>query len=156
MMLKLARFASALLGALNLGLAWAHLIEMRPKRAMSGPDWVTTRQAYRDFGKVARVTMPGALVSTLITLALVRKQRLTALLTALGAVCTAATVAIWARFNEPVNREIVTWQADALPADWQQRRRQWELAHAASAGLHAAGVMALLVAALRDHGASTK
>jgi hypothetical protein len=156
MMLKLARFASALLGALNLGLAWAHLIEMRPKRAMSGPDWVTTRQAYRDFGKVARVTMPGALVSTLITLALLRDQRQTALLTALSVACTAATVAIWARFNEPVNREIVTWQVDALPVDWQQRRDQWEFAHAASAGLHAVGQVALLVAALRDHGASTK
>lgn len=155
-MLIVTRFVSLLLGALNLGLAWAHLIEMGPKRAMSGADWLTTQRAYRDFGKVARVTMPGALVSTLITLALVRKQRLTALLTALSAACTAATIAIWARFNEPVNCEIVTWQADALPADWEQRRDQWEFAHAASAGLHAAGAIALLVAALHGQGASTK
>jgi hypothetical protein len=156
MMLTLMRFISLLLGALKLGLAWAHLVEMGPKRAMSGAEWLTTQQAYRDFGRVAAVTMPGALASTLATLALVRKQRPTALLTALGAVCTAATVALWARFNEPVNREIVTWQADALPADWERRRDQWEFAHAASAGLHAASQVALLVATLRDQGATTK
>jgi hypothetical protein len=148
--LKVARFVGLLLGALNLGLAWAHLVEMGPKRAMSGPEWLTTQQAYRDFGKVAGLTVPASLLSTLTTLALVRGHPTTARLTVLGATCTAATVALWARFNEPVNREIVTWWADALPADWQQRRDQWEFAHAASAVLHGVSMAALLVAALRD------
>jgi hypothetical protein len=59
-------------------------------------------------------------------------------------------VAIWARCNEPVNREVVTWRTDALPDDWQQRRDQWEFAHAASAILHGVSVAALLAAVLRD------
>jgi hypothetical protein len=150
------RFVSLLLGALNLGLAWAHLVEMGPKRAMRGAEWLTTQRIYRDYGKVARITVPTALLSTLTTLALVRRHRAIALLTAAGAACTAATVAIWAGCNEPVNRELVEWQADALPADWERRRDQWEFAHAASAGLHAASQVALLVAALRDQGATTK
>jgi hypothetical protein len=148
--LKVARFVGLLLGALNLGLAWAHLVEMGPKRAMSGPEWLTTQQAYRDFGKVAGITVPAALLATLTQFALTRERCATARLTALSAACTAATVVIWACCNEPVNREVVTWSADALPHDWQQRRDQWEFAHAASAILHGVSVAALLVAALRD------
>jgi len=149
-MLTVTRFVSLALGALNLGLAWAHLVEMGPKRAMSGPEWLATQRIYRDFGKVAGITVPTALLSTLTTLALVRRRRPATLLTALGGLCTAATVAIWAWFNEPVNRELVEWQADALPADWERRRDQWEFAHAASAALHTVSLAALLVAALRD------
>jgi hypothetical protein len=155
-MLIVTRFVSLLLGALNLGLAWAHLMEMGPKRAMIGPEWLATQQIYHDYGKVAGITVPTALLSMLTTLALVRRHQATAQLTALGAACTAATVAIWAWFNEPVNRELAEWQADALPADWERRRNQWEFAHAGSAALHTVSLAALLIAALRDQGSSTK
>ena len=138
------------MGALNLGLAWAHLVEMGPRRVMNGPEWLTTQQAHRDFGRVAGITAPGTFLATLTRVALIRGHPTTARLTSLGAACTAATVAIWARFNEPVNREIAAWRADALPAGWRQRRDQWEFAHAASAILHGASLATLVVAALRD------
>ncbi|MFN8593670.1 MAG: hypothetical protein U0031_19590 [Thermomicrobiales bacterium] len=150
MILKLARFISLLLGALSLALAWAHLVEMRPKRSLPGAEWLTTLQTCRDLGKVASIAFPAALLSTLTTLGFVHTRRMTAVLTAIGAACTAATVAIWARCKEPVNRESHTWQADDLPANWRQRRDQWEFAHDTSAALHAAGFTALLAATLRD------
>ena len=115
LMFALARFASLLLGALNCGLSFAHLVEMAPKRAMNGRDWLTTQQAYRDFGRVARFTVPGQLLATLATLALTHRDHTNTLLTGLGAACTAATLVIWARFNEPVNREVVHWDPAALP-----------------------------------------
>ena len=105
-MSALARFASLLLGALNCGLSFAHLVEMVPKRAMNGRDWLTTQQAYRDFGRVARITMPGQLLATLATLALDRDDRANALLTGIDAACTTATVVIWAQFNEPVTARL--------------------------------------------------
>jgi hypothetical protein len=151
-MSALARFASLLLGALNCGLSFAHLVEMAPKRAMNGHDWLTTQQAYRDFGRVARITVPGQLLATLATLALDRGDRANALLTGIGAACTTATVVIWARFNEPVNREVVRWDPAALPEDWATRRDQWEFAHAASARLHIIGLSALILSALRARG----
>ena len=80
------------------------------------------------------------------------RDRTNTLLTGLGAACTTATVVIWARFNEPVNREVVHWDPAALPADWATRRDQWEFAHAASALLHLLGLSALLVSALRGLG----
>jgi hypothetical protein len=144
------RFVSLLLGALNLGLAWAHLIEMGPKRAMSGAGWLATQQIYRDFGKVSRITFPGTLLSELLLLLLTRGSRQVDRLTAASVSCTAATIAIWARFNEPVNREIVTWRENTLPANWRERRDQWEFAHAASAVLHAISLVALLSAVLSD------
>lgn len=149
LMSALARFASLLLGALNCGLSFAHLVEMAPKRAMNARDWLTTQQAYRDFGRVARFTLPGQLLATLATLALGRRDRVNALLTGISAACTAATVVIWALFNEPVNREIVRWNPAALPEDWAARRDQWEFAHAVSALLHIIGLSALIVSALR-------
>jgi len=149
-MLAMLRFVSLMLGALNLGLAFAHVVEMAPKRAMSGPDWLTTQQAYRDFGRVAAVTFPTLLLAELATLGLVRERRPIALLTGLAAGATATTVAIWARFNQPVNREIGTWRADALPPNWAKRRDQWEYAHAASAACHAVSLAALTAAALWD------
>jgi hypothetical protein len=148
--LKPARFVSLMLGALNLGLAWAHLIEMRPKRTLSGPQWLMTQQIYRDFGKVSRITFPGALLSELLLLVLTRGNRQVTRLTAVSVSCTATTIAIWALCNEPVNREIATWQVDALPVNWSARRDQWEFAHAASAVLHAIGLAAFLGAVLSD------
>ena len=65
LMYAFACFSSLLLGALNCGLSFAHLVEMAPKRAMNGRDWLTTQQAYRDFGRVARFTVPGQLLATL-------------------------------------------------------------------------------------------
>ena len=56
----------ATLAALNLGAAYTHLLEMRPKRAMAGKDWLTTQHAYGDFGTVAGMTMP---MSTALSLA---------------------------------------------------------------------------------------
>jgi hypothetical protein len=148
--LIVARFVGLLLGAANFGLSFAHAVEMAPKRRMTGPEWLTTQQSYRDFGKVGRVTLPAALASTLATARLVRSRPAVAALTLFDAVCAAATVAIWAIFNEPVNREIVDWRPDALPSDWAGRRDQWEFAHAASAAVHFGGLSALVAAALID------
>jgi len=69
---------------------------------------------------------------------------------AVGAACSVTPVAIWARCNEPVNREVATWRADALPSDWAARRDQWEYAHLVSAGFHALGLGALIAATLWD------
>lgn len=140
-----------MLSALNLGLAWAHLVEMQPKRAMSGREWVTTQQIYRQFGRVASFTFPGALVSMAAAAVLDREHKAPSMLTGIAAACTAATIAIWAARNEPVNREVPKWNPDALPADWEKRRDQWEFAHATSAGLHALGFGALAAAAITDH-----
>ena len=140
----------ATLAALNLGAAYTHFLEMRPKRAMAGKDWLMTQQAYGDFGNVAGMTMP---MSTALSLARALRARRTpgrAVLLGVHAPGTLATVGIWATVNKPVNREIVAWNPDDLPANWRQRRDRWEFGHAASAGVHLVGFAAQTGALLRD------
>lgn len=117
---------------------------------MTEPEWWTTQQAYRDFGSVAGITLPVALLSTLSTLVLVCRRPMPALLMAVSPICTGATLAISAHDNEPVNRDIVPRRGDALPADWEQQRDQWAVAHAACAGLHSVSQTAFLIAGRRD------
>jgi hypothetical protein len=116
---------------------------------MAGPDFLVAQRLYAGYGRVAAVTVPGAAASAGVS-ALVADTRRVRSLCVFAGLAIAATVAIWRFANEPVNREVVTWRADALPADWEQRRDQWEFAHAASAVLHGVGLAALLAAALRD------
>ena len=66
------------------------------------------------------------------------------------ALCALATVGICATVNEPVNRELVAWHPDDLPANWRQRQDHWESGHAASAGVHLGGFAAMTGALLRD------
>jgi hypothetical protein len=149
MLLKAARFAALVLASVNFGLAAAHLVEMGPKRRLSGPDWLTVQNIYTDFGKVARFTMPSAFLSELLAAVLARR-RSSAVLTGAAALGTVGTVAIWRFLNEPVNREVLAWRPDSLPPDWKQRRDQWEFAHAASAVVHALGLGSLIAATLAD------
>jgi hypothetical protein len=62
----------------------------------------------------------------------------------------ATTVAIWWFLNEPVNREVVEWKPDDLPGDCEQRRDQWEYAHATSAALHALALGLIVAGAVRE------
>lgn len=142
--MRLISILHTVIGALNLGMALAHLIEMAPKRALSGRDWLTTQHAYRDFGKVASVAIPLSIALSLFRA--VRSRRMTgaARLFIVHAVCSLATVGIWANANEPVNREIVHWDPEHLPSDWRERRDQWEFGHALTAMLHLVGFAALL------------
>lgn len=142
MIASAARFASIMLESFNLGMSLAHVLEMGPKRELGGPEYAVAQRLYRRFGRAASVTMPGAVSATLLSGALSRDRWKTH---AAAAACMAATVAVWWLRNEPVNREVADWKPDQLPDDWEQRRDQWEYAHATSAALHAVA-LGLIVA----------
>ena len=142
MIASAARFASIMLESFNFGMSLAHVLEMGPKRELAGPEYAVAQRIYRRFGRAASLTMPGAVSATLLSGAVSRDRWKPH---AAAAACMAATVAIWWFLNEPVNREVAEWKPDDLPDDWQQRRDQWEYAHATSAALHAVA-LGLLVA----------
>jgi hypothetical protein len=50
------RFIRLALAALSIGWCFARLAEMRSRRKMTGPEWLTTRRASADFGTVAGFT----------------------------------------------------------------------------------------------------
>ena len=147
MIASAARFASIMLQSFNFGMSLAHVLEMGPKRELAGPEYAVAQRIYRRFGRAASLTMPGAVSATLLSGAVSRDQWKT---NAAAAACMAATVAIWWFLNEPVNREVAEWKPDDLPDDWQQRRDQWEYAHATSAALHAVALGLLVAGAVGE------
>jgi hypothetical protein len=94
-LLKATRFGAIILGSFNFGLAAAHAVELRPKRRLSGEAWLTVQTIYADFGRWARLTMPGALLTEVAAAALARRQRRAAILSATAAAGTLTTIAIW-------------------------------------------------------------
>jgi hypothetical protein len=147
MIAKVARFASIMLESFNFGMSFAHVLEMGPKRELHGPEYAVVQRIYRRYGRAGSVTTPGAISATLLSGALSRDQWKT---NAAAAACIAATVGIWWFLNEPVNREVVEWKPDDLPDDWDQRRDQWEYAHATSAALHAFALGLVVAGAVRE------
>ena len=138
------RAIALLLQAVNMGLSLGHVMEMGPKRRLAGPEWLTVQGIYTDFGSVGRIVAPGAFVASVGTAWRDSRRGSSALPAGLAATAILATVALWRFGNEPVNREIGTWDPDDLPQDWRARRDQWELAHAGSAALHTLAFVALL------------
>ena len=61
--------------------------------------------------------------------------------------CIVGTQIVFWTFTFPVNRMTVNWTV--LPDNWADLRARWEYSHAASAGLNAGAVIALIVSLLR-------
>jgi hypothetical protein len=149
-LVKVLRMGQAVVGGINLGASISHVLELRPKRKMSGRDWLTTQRAYADYGKLAGPLLPASVLTSVISAIGSRKDKKRAGLFALNAICSIAAANIWATMNEPVNREIVAWNPEKLPYDWEVKRDSWEYGHAMTAGVHLAGFIALMAALLPD------
>ena len=60
--------------------------------------------------------------------------------------CLVGTQAIFWTFTYPANQATVNWTM--LPPNWSSLRAQWELSHAASAGLNLIAMALLIVSPL--------
>jgi len=105
---------------------------------------------YNEFGPVASVIEPLALLSTFFALIMVRRRRAAFVLTLIARVCLAVHLASWFVVVNPVNIEVNSWTQSTLPADWAHARNRWEYGHAAGAGLTLTALAALIGAALAD------
>jgi len=66
--------------------------------------------------------------SSLCALALCRTS-VSPPLDALGCTLSLATIAITVAVNAPLNRRFATWSPGALPHDWQEHVRRWNVGH---------------------------
>jgi hypothetical protein len=64
-----------------------------------------------------------------------------------GPLWLSAMLAVFFRFNAPVNGAFAGWAAETLPVDWPGCRRQWELGHAIACVLAPTAFCTLLRAA---------
>ncbi|HYZ87411.1 MAG TPA: hypothetical protein VE621_23550, partial [Bryobacteraceae bacterium] len=67
-----------------------------------------------------------------------------------GAGCLAAAHAIFWTLVAPANRTMAAYDLDAIPAEWQRWRDQWEYSHAARAVLLTGALGASVAAVLSD------
>ena len=136
------RVLSVLFAALALVFTGAHLLELPHKIGMSAADYLTVQQIYRGW-QFAGIVVIGAIVSMAWLAYAVRNDRRVFVPTLVALVCILGTQALFWLFNFPANRATDNWAV--LPADWETLRKRWEYAHAASALLNLAALVALVV-----------
>jgi len=149
MALQTWRFVSLMLTALLISLAFAHLWQLPPRMGYSGAFWFQTLSMYREFGTGG----PGpfvelsALLSVLV-LAFWLRGRPAFAATGFAAFCLCVSFGLWWLWIQPVNLEMLSWNASALPPDWTAWRRRWEYTHAARAVFIAIAFAALVASLL--------
>jgi hypothetical protein len=136
--------------SLNMGAAFAHVLELPAKMRLDGRAYWQTQQIYRGFGPVGAILEPGSVLGSLGLAALVRERGPAFGLTGAGAGLLAAALAAWLALVSPMNARMATWEPDRLPDDWKRVRDQWEYAHAARFALQLTGFSALLLSVLLD------
>ena len=76
-MLKTTRFVNLSLMGLGTGISFSHFLQWRRKAELPGEVLVRVQKTlYNDYGPTGAIMEPGELLSTLATLALVRKRRI--------------------------------------------------------------------------------
>ena len=146
MTLRTLYFFSLLFAGFALVPAGAHLAELANKMKLNAIEYETVQQIYRGW-ELFGVVVVGALAST-VALAIRLRGHPTAFTPALVAcLCIIGTQVVFWTFTFPVNRMTVNWTV--FPAHWAELRVRWEYSHAASAGLNAAALIALIVSLLR-------
>jgi uncharacterized membrane protein len=139
-----------LLGALASGVAFSHLLEIPGKRRMPTEYAVAVQQLlYVGYRAPAAVIELGAMLSALVAIVLVWGEGGEFWLTVVALAALVGTMVVFVLVTERQNRRILSWHADAVPADWTRIRARWEASHGARAGLFLAAV-GLLAAALHE------
>jgi hypothetical protein len=148
--LRTLRFATLLLVALSMGMAFAHALELRPKMNYEPATYLLLhRTLYEFFGPpVGGVIEAGAVVSSVALVFGVRRRRRAFRLSAVGAVCMVTAHVIWWLRVNPVNLAMADMSLSSPPPDWTQFRNQWEYTHLARFFLQLASLSALLISVL--------
>ena len=139
------RILSVLFTALAMIFSGAHLFELPHKIGLSGGDYLTVQQIYRGW-QFAGLVVVGEIVSIAALAFAVRHNRRVLMPTVIALLCVIGTQILFWTFNFPANRATDNWAM--LPANWEVLRQRWEFAHAASAVLNLAALIALLEALL--------
>jgi hypothetical protein len=152
MFVRLWRFLTLVLAALDTGMALCHTLEMPAKLKVDAQLWLTFQHTlYRAFGPEgpgAFIEM-GAIITAAVLVFVVRKRRPAFYLSVVGAVFLAvAFFVVWLLFVNPVNAATAKWTIDSIPENWMALRNQWEYAHTTRFVLQLTGFGVLLASVL--------
>lgn len=150
MALRTVRLITLILAALNMGMAFCHVLELPAKMGYDAALWTTINQSlYQQFGSFPGIFSEVGSIAAAIGLSfLVRQRRPAFRWTLAGTIFLAAALVVWFAFVAPMNAEFAQWTTASIPADWTRVRNQWEYSHAARFGLQLIGFTALLISVL--------
>jgi hypothetical protein len=143
----LVRFLAIIITGLALIAPAAHLFELPRKLVMPKDEYFVVQKIYNGWWLVG-LFLPAAFLAN-VTLAVLAKNDATALWLAIGAAALILlNLTIFVIWTQPINKATRNWTF--RQASWQAQRRQWELSHAANAGVtflaFCAGTLAALYA----------
>ena len=146
---RAAQTATVVLFALVMGVFWGTWFSLsRTMSRLSAETFLAVgHEMIRNLGVPMAILLPVALLSALVTLALLwRAGRGSAFWWLLaGFLLMVAALVITLAVEVPIDNQIETWTAATLPADWRSIRARWELFHTIRTFLSIAAVVAVTV-----------
>jgi hypothetical protein len=149
MLIRIWRLVTLVLASLDMAMGFGHLLQLPARMRYDGALWRETQSMYRLFGPpVGSSIEGGAFLSTVGLAWLVRRRQPVFRWTLAGTLLFMVAQVAWWLLIAPVNAKMAGWTPDAMPADWERLRAQWEYTHAARAVLMLIGLAALLYSVL--------
>lgn len=153
--IAVAGYFAILLAGLSLAPSYAHVLEAPPRLLQWSPQlWRDATVFNGQFRYFALVGAPIDVAAILACagLAATLRQRPTARNVALAATgAFALGLLTWFAVVNEANAVLATWTPEAMPADFDAVRSQWEWGHGAVAALKAAGFGLTIAAVLAGH-----
>jgi uncharacterized membrane protein len=152
MKIRAAQATTIVLFALVMGVFWGTWFSLsRTMSELSAETFVAVgHQMIRNLGLPMAILLPLALVSALVTLALLWPQGRTAAFwwLAAGFLLMVAALVITLAVEVPIDNQIQDWTAATLPGDWRSIQSRWELWHTIRTFASIAAVVAVTVSAV--------
>jgi uncharacterized membrane protein len=147
--IRAAQGTTIVLFALVMGVFWGTWFSLsRTMSQLSAETFVTVgHEMIQNLGVPMSILLPVALLSALVTLALLWQGRRTAAFWWLlaGFLLMVAALAVTLLVEVPIDNQIKTWTAATLPGDWRSIQSRWELFHTIRTFLSIAAVVAATV-----------
>jgi uncharacterized membrane protein len=147
--IRTAQATTIVLFALVMGVFWGTWFSLsRTMNQLSAETFIAVgHQMIRNLGVPMAILLPLALLSALVTLALlwpgVRAAAFWWLLA--GFLLMVAALAITLVVEVPIDNQIKAWTAATLPGDWRSIQSRWELFHTIRTFLSIAAVVAVTI-----------
>jgi uncharacterized membrane protein len=150
--IRAAQATTIVLFSLVMGVFWGTWFSLsRTMDQLSGETFVAVgHQMIRNLGVPMAILLPLALLSALVTLALLRQGRQTVAFwwVLAGFLLMTVALVITLAVEVPIDNQIQDWTAATLPGDWRSIQARWELWHTIRTFSSIAAVIAVTISAV--------
>ena len=148
MILRLLQLLAVVLMGVQLGVSYAHFMQMSGKLALPLDCYILVQNQVISYRvKLAFIEIPSVISATATTI-LIRNHRKAFWLTLIGATCMVLMWVIWVAFIQPINQQIDVWSTTTAPSNWTDIRYQWHFYHLIRLFIAAVGMVALTLSLL--------